>query len=134
MQIEELIKAIDTLNRFEEEKTSLIDKQSYYDLAEQDILHTIENDNFNASDGYKLAKKIKNLRGERRQVKNQLELINEFQNNSNKLINNNNRKILISNLKHKYVILKNSKYHYKVLSKEEIKYDKKRNISENSKS
>lgn len=58
MQIEEIIKAIDTLNRFEEEKDSLIEKQSYYDLAEQDILHKMEEKNLNAADGYKLYKKI----------------------------------------------------------------------------
>lgn len=41
----------------------------------QDILHAIELNNFNASDGYKLAKELQTARKVRRELKDQLELL-----------------------------------------------------------
>jgi Tfp pilus assembly protein PilO len=40
---------------------------------EQDLLHLIEFDNFNAYEGYLYAKKLKETRNERRKIKNELE-------------------------------------------------------------
>jgi hypothetical protein len=42
----------------------------------QDIMHIIENENFNASEGYKLSKMIKDARIERRDLKNEIETLN----------------------------------------------------------
>ena len=44
---------------------------SRLDLISQDILHIIENGNFNVVQGYKLAMKIKETRVERREIKNE---------------------------------------------------------------
>lgn len=46
---------------------------SNIDIQISDILHFIENENFNASQGYGYAKKLKQLRMERRRVKIEIE-------------------------------------------------------------
>ena len=109
MQIEEVINAIDILNKFEDRKSILISNLSDLDLEEQDLLHYIETEKFNAVEGYKLSKKIKEIRLERRKVKNELALINIFQQNSNKLINLENRRFLITTLGKESKKLINSK-------------------------
>lgn len=53
----------------------LCDEQSKTDLMIQDILHTIENTNFNASEGYKYAKQLKDIRNGRRDIKNEHETL-----------------------------------------------------------
>lgn len=120
MQIEEVINAIDILNKFEDRKSILINNLSDLDLEEQDLLHYIETEKFNAVEGYKLSRKIKEIRLERRKVKNELALINIFQQNSNKLINLENRRFLITTLGKESKKLINSKYTYKKISKEQI--------------
>lgn len=57
-------------------KDFLLRQESNIDKAISDILHYIEFNNFSASDGYKLCKKLKELRLHRRKIKNELELIN----------------------------------------------------------
>jgi hypothetical protein len=51
------------------------------DLYDMDMLHIIENTNFNACDGFKLAKSIKENRTFRRQIKNELETMKQLKNN-----------------------------------------------------
>jgi|GEM_PF-1982539 len=51
------------------------------DLYDMDMLHIIENTNFNACDGFKLAKSIKENRIYRRQIKNELETMKQLKNN-----------------------------------------------------
>ena len=57
-------------------KEWLLERESNLDKQICDILHWIEFNNFSACEGYKLCKALKNLRLERRKVKNELELIN----------------------------------------------------------
>jgi hypothetical protein len=51
------------------------------DLAQQDLLHKIENSTFNAAQGYKLAKELKEVREKRRGYKNDFTIIEEVKNN-----------------------------------------------------
>lgn len=51
------------------------------DLKQQDILHKIENSNFNAAQGYNLAKELKEVREIRRQYKNEMAVVEEIKNN-----------------------------------------------------
>lgn len=48
------------------------DKLSNIDIEEQKILHEIENTKFNAYKGFLLAKQLKEIRTERRKIKNEL--------------------------------------------------------------
>lgn len=119
--IEQIINSINVLNEFEDSKDQLVQELSTCDLKEQDILHYIELEKFNCVDGYKLAKKLKEIRQERRKIKDKLDLINIFQNHSNKLINSSNRKFLITTLNKENKKLLEREYRYKVIEKENIK-------------
>lgn len=57
-------------------KEWLLEKESNIDKQISDILHFLEFNSFSASEGYKLCKALKELRLKRREVKNELELIN----------------------------------------------------------
>lgn len=51
------------------------------ELEQQDLLHKIENSNFNAAQGYKIAKELKEVREKRRGYKNDFVIIEEVRNN-----------------------------------------------------
>ena len=57
---------------------TLTNELSQSDLYEQDVLHMIENRKFNASDGYKFAKMIYDNRIKRREIKNELEPLQQL--------------------------------------------------------
>ena len=68
----------DLSNQFKSMKSNkewLLGMESKVDKEISDILHYIEFYNFNACDGYKLARELKTLRLKRRDIKNQLEAI-----------------------------------------------------------
>jgi len=65
---EQLIEIYDNINKDINHCNSEI---SRLDLIQQDILHAIENGNFNVVRGYKLAMRIKETRAERREIKNE---------------------------------------------------------------
>lgn len=57
-------------------KEWLLEQESNLDKQISDVLHWIEFNTFSACEGYKLCKALKNLRLQRRKIKNELELIN----------------------------------------------------------
>lgn len=120
MKLEEIIKAINVLSTFEDSKEIAIDELSKSDQEISDLLHFLENEKFNARDGYKIAKKIKEVRTKRRTAKNSIQLINTFQQNSNKLINSSNRSMLISALVKEQNKLSNLEYKYRILDINEL--------------
>ena len=101
---------------------TLTNELSQSDLYEQDVLHMIENGKFNASDGYKFAKMIYDNRIKRREIKNELEPLQQLKTS---FIDKN---IQALNTSHQAVIRKdniltnltdNKVYHPKVISKAE---------------
>ena len=75
---EQLLK---TYEKIDEDIRLLYLQLSRLDGLQQDILHIIENGNFNASEGYLLARMIKNARIERRDVKIELDTLNNLKRN-----------------------------------------------------
>ena len=53
----------------------LREEQSIADIKQSDILHYIENHNLNASQSCKLIKQLKNVRKERREIKNEIDVV-----------------------------------------------------------
>lgn len=53
----------------------LSEEQSIADIKQSDILHYIENHNLNASQSCKLVKQLKKVRKERREIKNEIDVI-----------------------------------------------------------
>ena len=101
---------------------TLTNELSQSDLYEQDVLHMIENGKFNASDGYKFAKMIYDNRIKRREIKNELEPLQQLKTS---FIDKN---IQALNTSHQAVIRKdniltnltdNKVYHPRVIGKAE---------------
>lgn len=80
IDIEELKESINSLSEkfslLKGNKEWLLEKESNVDKQISDILHFIEFSSFSACEGYKLCKAIKELRLKRREIKNELEIIN----------------------------------------------------------
>lgn len=110
------------LNAYQESQNyidGLYQRLSELDKTQQDLLHFIENDNFNACEGYFYAKQIQEVRQERRQIKYEIEtmkiLVDTIQPRTNiKKIEIATNKILIKDKKlHKLV--ENKTYNPRVL-------------------
>jgi hypothetical protein len=67
---EQILQLTDDVNKLLEEYTRQL---SNIDIQISDVLHFIENEKFNASQGYAYAKKLKQLRVERRKIKTEIE-------------------------------------------------------------
>jgi hypothetical protein len=70
---------------------------SRLDRMQSDLLHKIEMDNFNAAEGYALAKSIKTIREKRRNVKNEFERLQSIRDSArmiNRRVENNVNKII----------------------------------------
>jgi hypothetical protein len=76
MSAEELLKYI--LNFFQDidkRLSELSSKQSEWDIKQDELLHYIENHNLDAVKSCKIIKQLKYVRAERRQVKNEIDVI-----------------------------------------------------------
>ena len=61
-----------TLNKIEKAYRDISNEKSRLDLLREDILHFVEGDTFNASQGYKYAKALQKIQNERRIISNEL--------------------------------------------------------------
>lgn len=87
----------------------LMERQSDIDKQISDILHFIEFERFSACEGFKLCKALKELRLKRREIKNELELINIINcHTCNNIANGSTNKAIYS--------IENKKYQPRVLS------------------
>ncbi|MEW9093719.1 MAG: hypothetical protein AB2417_01445 [Clostridiaceae bacterium] len=114
--IEQIIKSCDELEDLFKESTA---KLSLLDRMQQDVLHAIEGNNFNAYHGYLYAKKLQEIRKERRTVKKQINLIAKAKEdyiNIYKLAKASKNKVAKLDSKLTYVI-DNNIYKPKVLDK-----------------
>ena len=68
-------KLLEIYNNIDTDINRLCKEEKMANLFDQDMLHAIENTNFNACDGYKLAKQLRENRLFRRQVKNELDTL-----------------------------------------------------------
>lgn len=76
MEIEDVLKY--TLTFFQDidkRLSELNNKQSMWDIKQDELLHYIENHNLDAVKSCKIVKQLKYVRAERRQVKNEIDVI-----------------------------------------------------------
>lgn len=66
------------LNRIKKRKDELNQQLSNADLEEQDLLHLLEFEKFNGITLIKIAKKLKDIRVKRREIKNEWEQLNKI--------------------------------------------------------
>ena len=117
-KIVEVSKLLDELDDY---AIGLSEGLSNVDSKLCDLYHLIENDKLRTKQCYRVVQEIHKLRKERRKIKNDMELINVFNTNKNKLLNIDYRKILLSAIGKEDKKLNNSKYKNRVYTEEEIK-------------
>jgi hypothetical protein len=76
-------------------------QQSIVDQEISDILHYIEFYNFNACQGWKLAKTLKDLRLKRRSIKNQLEVLHIINTHTGGMMGAGRTSLALYNVEHK---------------------------------
>lgn len=113
--------AIELLEENENRYGSLIDLQSKMDKKIDYWLHYIEEKNVKVTEAYKIIKEIKKVRQERRNYKNDIELIKLFKDNEGKMQNSSNRKILLNQICKTENRQLNAFYKYEAYTEEEIK-------------
>jgi Mg2+ and Co2+ transporter CorA len=73
--IEALVRFAEAIGNAEKESVIIENAIQDADMQQQDLLHRLEFDTFNASEGYQLAKKLQEVRRLRRELKNDQELL-----------------------------------------------------------
>jgi hypothetical protein len=96
--LQKLTDSIQILNDIDEYKDSLLDKLSEQDKKLSDLLHYIENNKLSTAQCYRIVKEIKKQREIRRKVKNDMNILSTYDKHINKLLNTNNRSMLLAEL------------------------------------
>ena len=112
--------ALDILNVIDEYGTSLNSKLSDLNQQQQDILHYIENNKINVLTCYNIVKKIKDIRVERRKIKNDIELITKYNELKNRLSSKDSRAFILTELHKKDKSLQTT-YKNRQFSEEDIR-------------
>lgn len=73
--ISQILQLCEEAEQYFKEKSNRL---SILDGMQQDILHMLEDDRFNAAEGYKYAKKLQEIRQERRIIKQEVETMLVF--------------------------------------------------------
>lgn len=129
MNIEDVLKLI--LNLFQDvdkQLEELARKQSEWDIKQQEVLHYIENHNLDAVQRCKIVGLLKDIRYERRQVKNEIDVLNSIKDSfvdkyKNKFIEKDII-LALKNLKEVHTRQANPTYKYQYLTEElEIRND-----------
>ena len=96
--LEDIIETLTKLNEIDEYISSLGEQLSTYDSRLSDLYHVLEMNNLNIVQSYKFVKEMQKICKERRIVKNDLAISGTYKNHINKLINKDNRNLLITEL------------------------------------
>lgn len=111
--------AIKCLDENEEYLNELFNLQSTVDKKIDYWLHYIELENIKVTQAYKIIKEIQKLRNQRRNYKNQLEIMRVFRDNESKLCNSSNRSILLNTICKTSKKQSNATYGYRAYTSEE---------------
>lgn len=117
--VEEVKEVISKLNEIDSYNSSLPQQLSIIDKKQQDILHLIESQKISAFEAYRIIKELRQVRFERRKIKNDMELLRVYDENKNKLSSNENRQFLLHEVCKKEKNL-NTEYKYQEYTKEEL--------------
>ena len=97
--IDEMIDAITTLNKIDDDIDELPKQQSECDSKLSDLYHILENYKLDATQCCAFVKEMQKVCLERRKVKDNIEIGKVIKNNIAKLNNKDNRQFLINELK-----------------------------------
>ncbi len=85
-----------------------------------DLLHLIEFNKLNTAQCYRVIRELHNVRCQRRNIKNDIELMRIYKQEQNKLIGLEHRQFLLSDIGKMVKIQKARQYSYKAYTKEKI--------------
>jgi len=116
---QELIESINNLSIIEDKIVYFVSRLNELDLRIQEILHYYEYNNITTNGHQAISRELQRLQKERRNVKNLYEIFGIYQTNKNKLMESNNRQLLISDICKKEKSL-DTKYMNKYYTIEEL--------------
>lgn len=119
MIAEKVYKVVDILDEIFNFESELSNKVSQCDMKEQDLLHYLENNSLKVGGYIKLAVELKKVRIERRQAKNDLNVMSEFKKNMLQIQSLKGRETLRNIIKRQEK-LNNGKYHNRVYKPNEL--------------
>ena len=96
--IEELKNVVYKLDILDEYSSTLNEELSKVDCKMQDLLHYIEFNKISVKWCYRMIKEMKNLREQRRKIKNDMELLSKYTEQKNKLLSLDNRKFFMAEI------------------------------------
>lgn len=115
--IKEINEVVNRLNKIDEYSSTLADNLSELDCKQQDLLHYIENAKVSVLWVYRMIKELKNVRINRRKVKNDMELLSKFNEQKTKLLSKENRQFMLAEI-HKKEKMLGKKYTNKQYTEE----------------
>lgn len=118
--IDKVREVSDLMNELQSYTNSLNSSLQAVDYRISDLLHLIEKETLNTKGCYRVVKELKNVRKDRRKIKNDMELSKTLNLNLNKLLNIENRQFLLAEL-NKINNHLNNKYKNRIYTEDEIK-------------
>ena len=119
----EIKEAVLILNKVDEYNESLPLLISNNDLAISDLYHYIENNMMNTKSSYRIVKELKEKLKERRKLKNEQDILRTFYNQKQRLLETNNRNMILANLGKEEKKLQ-ALYKNRIYDKKELKQKK----------
>lgn len=117
-KIIEVSKMLDELDEYDD---SLSSSLSTVDSKICDLMHLIENNTLKTNQCYRTVRELHKLRLERRKIKNDMDLLQVFKTDKNKLLNIEYRKFLLNAIYKEDKRQNNAKYNNRIYSEEELK-------------
>ena len=103
--IEEVTTIVTLLNELDNYSSGLVNKISELDLKQQDLLHYIENNSLKTNECYRIIRELKKIRENRRQIKNDMDLMSKYNEQKTKLVSTDNRRFLLAEMHKREKIL-----------------------------
>ena len=117
-KIVEVSKLLDELDNYDD---SLSSSLSTVDSKICDLMHLIENNMLKTNQCYRVIRELHKLRLERRKIKNNMDLLQLFKTEKNRLLNVEYRKFLLNSIYKEDKRQNNAKYNNRIYSEEELK-------------
>ena len=117
--IEEITTIVTLLNELDNYSSGLVNKISELDLKQQDLLHYIENNSLKTNECYRIIRELKKIRENRRQIKNDMDLMSKYNEQKTKLVSTDNRRFLLAEM-HKRAKILGKSYTNKGYTDEEL--------------
>ena len=117
-KILEVSKLLDEIDEYDNSLSSAL---SIADSKICDLMHLIEMNTLKTNQCYRIVRELHKLRLERRKIKNDMDLLQVFKTEKNKLINIEYRKFLLNAIYKEDRRQNNAKYNNRVYTEEELK-------------